>query len=82
MVLEVWYAFFISQHKLQNGSNLPRLTPTQSSPPLLFICIVMDFFAKMSCRLFARPFSIFFFLYICSVVVIKVGEYRVEASGS
>jgi len=61
--------FFISRHKLQNGSNLPRLTPTQSSPPLLFICIVMDFFAKMSCRLHSRPSISLFFLYMCSVAV-------------
>ena len=30
----------ISRHKLQSGSNLPKLAPTQSSPPLT--CLVAD----------------------------------------
>ena len=34
MVLEFWYVCFDFMYKLQNGSNLPKLAPTQSSPPL------------------------------------------------
>ena len=32
----------ISRHKLQNGSSLPKLAPTQSSPPLVHTALLTD----------------------------------------
>ena len=38
---------FISWHKLQNESNLPKLAPTQSSLPLVTLLVVMIFYDKI-----------------------------------